>query len=1009
MANNTTFLSLLLVRLLFLVMLFLGSSSFLVNNMTKLTSAKCIEMERKALVNFKHGLKDHTGSLSSWKGEDCCQWRGVGCNNITGHVVKLDLRGKAFDSNEYYYYVPKTFVLHYRRSRLGGKISSSLLKLKYLNYLDLSSNDFGGIRIPKFLSMFENLRYLNLSCSMFGGEIPSHLGNLSSLNYLDLGDDYLIWFNEVSLWPVDLHTSNLKWLSGLSSLKYLNMQNLEVNDTNWLQLVNMLPNLMELHLPGCGLPSLPLSLPFVNLTLLSVLDISGNGLISSIPNWLSNLTSLTKLDLSVNHFSGVISSEFVKLTSLEDLDLFSNRFEGQVPIFFGNLCMLKILDLQRNNFNGEVVEFFGAFSGCPTSSLMSLSLAYNSFEGELPDSIGILNNLQRLDLWGNSFWGSIPKSIGNLSSLQEFYLSANQMNGTIPESFGQLSKLRFLYLRSNSWEGVVTEAQLMNLTRLEDFRISTEKFGSLIFNVTYEWVPPFRLKILEIENCLVGPRFPVWLQVQNELTHVSLTNVGIADTIAEEWFSMLSSQVVHLDLSNNQIKGKLPINLEYPELYTIDLSNNCFEGLLPLWSTNASNLILYSNLFSGPIPSNMDKLMPKVRFLLLSKNRLNGTIPSSICTMKNLEYLVLGTNQLFGELPHCWNKFQMLKLLDVANNSLSGNIPSSIGSLSSLGTLLLSSNNLNGQIPQSLQNCSNICIIDLGGNRLNGKLPLWIGHNTTPFLELLRLRSNSFRGSIPQQWCNLKSLHILDLAHNNLSGVIPTCFANFSLSSNGSSITISVDQISLVAKGRELRYGWTLQFVNSIDFSANSLVGEIPEEITNLVALGTLNFSMNYLSGRIPENIGNLRNLETLDLSNNNLSGPIPQSLSSLFFLNHLNLSHNNLVGKIPTGNQLQTFDDPSIYEGNPLLCGLPLTKCLGDVTSNVPPLNGGGLNHSDNGNDLDMAWFYYSMGPGFVVGFWVVLGTLLIKKTWRHALFQFVENMTERITLMIALRRARL
>ncbi|XP_059658734.1 receptor-like protein EIX1 [Cornus florida] len=573
---NTTFLSLLLVRLLFLVMLFLGSSSFLVNNMTKLTSAKCIEMERKALVNFKHGLEDHTGSLSSWKGEDCCQWSGIECNNITGHVAKLDLRGKAFD--------PYEDVVPYPRSRLGGKISSSLLKLKYLNYLDLSSNDFGGIRIPKFLGMFENLRYLNLSSSMFGGEIPSHLGNLSSLNYLDLGFDDSLWLVE----GIYLHTSNLKWLSGLSSLKYLNMQNLEVNDTNWLQLVNMLPNLMELHLPGCGLPSLPLSLPFVNLTLLSVLDISGNWLNSSIPNWLSNLTSLTKLDLSQNYFSGVISSEFVKLTSLEDLHLSYNSFEGQVPIFFGNLCMLKILYLQGNSFSGEVVEFFGALSGCPTSSLMSLSLADNSFEGELPgsigklnnlqrlylsgnsfwgsipksignlsslqkfdlssnqmngtipesfgqlsklrflylsensfevelpDSIGILNNLQQLDLAANSFWGSIPKSIGNLPSLQEFDLSANQMNGTIPESFGQLSKLRFLYLESNSWEGVVTEAQLMNLTRLEEFRISTEKFGSLIFNVTYEWVPPFRLKFLAIENCLVGRRFPVWLQVQNE-------------------------------------------------------------------------------------------------------------------------------------------------------------------------------------------------------------------------------------------------------------------------------------------------------------------------------------------------------------------------------------------------------------------------------------------------------------------------------------------------------------
>ncbi|KAL7261329.1 hypothetical protein ACSBR1_006889 [Camellia fascicularis] len=51
--------------------------------------------------------------------------------------------------------------------------------------------------------------------------------------------------------------------------------------------------------------------------------------------------------------------------------------------------------------------------------------------------------------------------------------------------------------------------------------------------------------------------------------------------------------------------------------------------------------------------------------------------------------------------------------------------------------------------------------------------------------------------------------------------------------------------------------------------------------------------------------------------------------MSSLTSLSHLNLSYNNLSGSIPSTNQFQTFNDPSIYEGNPKLCGLPLsTKC---------------------------------------------------------------------------------
>jgi hypothetical protein len=72
-----------------------------------------------------------------------------------------------------------------------------------------------------------------------------------------------------------------------------------------------------------------------------------------------------------------------------------------------------------------------------------------------------------------------------------------------------------------------------------------------------------------------------------------------------------------------------------------------------------------------------------------------------------------------------------------------------------------------------------------------------------------------------------------------------------------------------------------------------------------------------------------LKDLENLDLSHNNLSGPIPTSMASMTFLSYLNLSYNNFSGQIPTANQFGTFNEPSIYEGNPRLCGEPLpTNC---------------------------------------------------------------------------------
>ena len=76
------------------------------NNVT----VKCIQSEREALLRFKAGVIDIPGKLSSWVGEDCCQsWKGVECNNESGHVTKLNLsnpagRPRHFDYYEIYQY-----------------------------------------------------------------------------------------------------------------------------------------------------------------------------------------------------------------------------------------------------------------------------------------------------------------------------------------------------------------------------------------------------------------------------------------------------------------------------------------------------------------------------------------------------------------------------------------------------------------------------------------------------------------------------------------------------------------------------------------------------------------------------------------------------------------------------------------------------------------------------------------------------------------------------------------
>ncbi|RID69683.1 hypothetical protein BRARA_C01763 [Brassica rapa] len=767
-------------------------------------SPKCISSQRQALLTFKQSLTDPSGRLSSWSGPDCCKWRGVGCDRRTSYVIKIDLRN------------PNQTLRRngeFRKGSLGGMINPSLTRLKFLSYLDLSSNDFNFTEIPEFLGHIVSLRYLNLSFSSFSGEVPASLGNLSKLESLDL---YAQTFSD-DLFTINLRSGNLGWLSGLSSsLTYLNMGFVSLRGAGevWLEDLSRLEKLKELHLFSCEIWNLPLSFPSssANLKLLEVLDLSRNSFISPIPNWLFDLTSLRKLFLQSVRLQGTISPGFKKLKLLETLDLSKNELSGEIPAVLGDLPQLKHLDLSENSFEGQIHRFLDALSkNKGNSSLLSLSLMFDRLEGTLPESLGALRNLQILELTGNSFTGSIPSSVGNMASLKKLDLSFNSMNGKIPESLGKLEELVDLNLMENKWEGVLLKSHFVNLRSLKSFTLATEANRSLVFKVPSTWVPPFRLELIRIENCQIGPSFPMWLQVQNKLNSVTLRNTGIADKIPHSWFSIIAAGVTELN------------------------------------------------------------------------------------------------NRFSGSLPKCWRPSSELYEIDASENSISGQIPESLCVLPRLSVLLLNQNALEGNIPDTFQNCSGITHVHLGGNKLTGKLPSWLSKLSS--LSMLRLPSNSFDGQIPDDLCSAPSLHILDLSENKLSGPVPKCIGNLTAIVQGKSVDEYYEY-------QEIR--------DSINLSGNNMYGEIPAGILDLTYLRILNLSRNSVAGSIPGNISKLGHLETLDLSSNRFSGAIPQSLAAISSLHTLNLSYNKLEGSIP--KQLK-FKDPSIYIGNELLCGKPLSK----------------------------------------------------------------------------------
>ncbi|KAK8308110.1 hypothetical protein V6Z12_D02G034100 [Gossypium hirsutum] len=774
---------------------------------------------------------------------------------------------------------------------------SNLINLKKL---DLSENQIESLQSSKDGGRkleLTHLKELNLNSNLFNNSVFASLNKLLNLKTLSIS-------NQLK-GPIDT-----KDLDAFTSLRELNMRANELIDfvihKGWYDLRN-----------------------------LEVLDVSGNALEGMLPHCFSNLTAIRVLDISRNHFQIPLSfAPFANLSNLKALlsnenkmvtepsfytsipkfqfevislskCITSQQLSRKLPTFLYYQYDLRYVDLSHNNFSGTVPSWLLENN----AKLEDLILKGNSFTGPLSFSSALISNVSSIDISENKIQGQIPTSTcSTFPHLSRLFLSKNAFEGNIPLCLSGMKDLSILDLSNNQLYGKVPE-ELITKGSLTILRLSNNNFSG---NVV-----PAILKANGLQNLyLDGNKF------SGEVTNVDVSTFEFPNSLSD------------IDLSNNQLHGKLPRwigNASF--LLRLALSNNGFEGSIPMEFCNLNWL----------------------EFLDLSQNNLSGSIPSCF-NPPNVKHVHLHGNRLRGPLSLAFYNSSSLVTVDLRGNNLTGSIPKWIDTLSSLSVLLLKDNHFHGKVPIQLCKLYSLSIIDLSQNMFSGPIPSCSGNLSLPMKEKESLATGFYLPFTEKDESTSIAMRKLE---RDINPYYPDSYLE--------------EVIEFTTKSGFYSYeGNILAYMTGIDLSCNNLTGHIPPELGNLSEIYSLNLSHNKLMGVIPSSFSKLHQIESFDLSYNNLSGEIPNQLVELNSLEVFSVAHNNFS-----------------YEGNPFLCGTILHKSCSKP--DAPSTRSNSLDDEGEDSLLDTYVFCVSFLVSYIVVVLTIFVVLYINPYWRSVWFSFI------------------
>ena len=412
----------------------------------------CQAREQTALLNFYEKTNgDYWKESKNWGNISVshCQWHGVVCDSLSGHVIALSLKNNGVSGtwNESFGRLTRIMGLCLQWNNIKAVLADILSTLHgpYLISLSISYNKIDGVITWNNIYEFQELQELDLSGnSQLRGELHTQMQRLKKLQVLELGETgvtgaipesfaALTKLSSIDFTSLKLR-GNLTLFLSMPRLTYLCLSGNEIHGHIPIKINTSLPNLRVLNLGYNNLEgAIPDSIGF--LAHLKYLNLAGNVLIGFVP---SSVRFLTKLDTFIISRTDLIGfSEGTYFNSSNFVHFFAYRskkfncsFQRLMQVLHRTKSSLRKVNMDSSQLHGHLTSEIFSFT-----QLASFDFTYCKLTGKLPEPVTGIKRVQRLNkivLRGNYLTGSIPSSYSRLQTLYVLDLrDIEQMHGDL--------------------------------------------------------------------------------------------------------------------------------------------------------------------------------------------------------------------------------------------------------------------------------------------------------------------------------------------------------------------------------------------------------------------------------------------------------------------------------------------------------------------------------------------------------------------------------------------------